>query len=99
MLTDVGRAPGVFFRSRSGADDARAADYNSVLMPQGVGAFAQQYVPGAGAAMNTFGQAQHTFAQVQHSLNTATSGQWSRRDVGDGFQEPQPGYMPREPSR
>ncbi|POY71751.1 hypothetical protein BMF94_5112 [Rhodotorula taiwanensis] len=68
--------------------------YNSVLMPQGVGAFAQQYVPGAGAAMNTFGQAQHTFAQVQHSLNTATSGQWSRRDVGDGFQEPQPGYMP-----
>lgn len=65
-------------------------------MPNGVGAFAQQYVPGAGAAMNTFSSAQHTFSQVSNTFNSATSGQWGRRDGPEGFQEPQPGWMPRE---
>ena len=65
-------------------------------MPNGVGAFAQQYVPGAGAAMNTYSQAQHKISEVSQTFNTATSGQWGRRDGPDGFQEPQSGYMPRE---
>jgi hypothetical protein len=65
-------------------------------MPNGVGSFAQQYVPGAGAAMNTYSQAQHKISQVSQSFNTATSGQFGRRDGPDGFQEPQSGYMPRE---
>ena len=77
-------------------------------MPQGVGAFAQQHVPGAASAMNTFNQAQHKVNQVSGQFNQATSGVWGgggghggRRDYdegpqGAGFQEPQSGYMPRE---
>ncbi|GAA5870617.1 hypothetical protein JCM3774_001704 [Rhodotorula dairenensis] len=70
--------------------------YNSVLMPNGVGAFAQQYVPGAGTAMNTYNQVGQKISHVSQTFNTATSGQWSggRRDGPDGFQEPQSGYMP-----
>ncbi|KPV75411.1 uncharacterized protein RHOBADRAFT_36269 [Rhodotorula graminis WP1] len=80
--------------------------YNSVLMPQGVGAFAQQHVPGAQGAMNTFNQAQHKINHVSNQFNQATSGVWGggggqhggRRDYDDGqsggFQEPQSGYMP-----
>ncbi|GAA5823128.1 hypothetical protein JCM3770_005260 [Rhodotorula araucariae] len=65
--------------------------YNSILMPQGVGQFAQQYVPGAGAAINTFNQAQHKISQVSNQFNSATSGQWAggRRDFDDG--PPAPG--------
>lgn len=46
--------------------------------------------------MNTYSQAQHKISQVSQSFNTATSGQFGRRDGPDGFQEPQSGYMPRE---
>jgi len=80
-------------------------------MPQGVGAFAQQHVPGAQGAMNTFNQAQHKINQVSGQFNSATSGVWGgggggqhggRRDYDDGqgggFQEPQSGYMPRASS-
>ncbi|GAA6002538.1 hypothetical protein JCM10207_001169 [Rhodosporidiobolus poonsookiae] len=66
--------------------------YNSVLMPQGVGAFAQQHIPGASSAMNSFTQAQNKFNQVSNQFSTATSGVGfgGRREFGDG----QGGYMP-----
>ncbi|GAA5835537.1 hypothetical protein JCM11251_002958 [Rhodosporidiobolus azoricus] len=69
--------------------------YNSILMPQGVGAFAQQHIPGASSAMNTFNSVSDQFSSVQQQFNSATSGhgfggghQGGRREFGD---EPQGG--------
>ncbi|BGP31871.1 hypothetical protein JCM10296v2_003649 [Rhodotorula toruloides] len=68
--------------------------YNSVLMPQGVGAFAQQYIPGANSAMNTFNQASNKFSQVQHAFGGPGGGGGGRREFEGGLQEPAQGYMP-----
>ncbi|GJN89194.1 hypothetical protein Rhopal_002172-T1 [Rhodotorula paludigena] len=74
--------------------------YNSVLMPHGVGQFAQDHIPGAGSAMNTFHQAQNKFSSVSNAFNSATSGQWGgggRREFDDGTGGygggPQQGYQ------
>ncbi|GAA5857550.1 hypothetical protein JCM8547_009336 [Rhodosporidiobolus lusitaniae] len=70
--------------------------YNSILMPQGVGAFAQQHIPGASSAMNTFNSAQQQFQHVSSQFNTATSGVGfggGRREY-DGSVGAEGGYMP-----
>ncbi|BGP16034.1 hypothetical protein JCM10213v2_004028 [Rhodosporidiobolus nylandii] len=56
--------------------------YNSVLMPQGVGAFAQQHIPGASSAMGAFTQAQNTFSSFTGSGGNQHSG--PRRDFDGG---------------
>ncbi|GAA6027320.1 hypothetical protein JCM8097_002590 [Rhodosporidiobolus ruineniae] len=71
--------------------------YNSVLMPQGVGAFAQQHIPGASGVMNTFNQAQQSFNSMSNQFSSATSGVGfgGRRDMDGGYGgEPPAGFMP-----
>ncbi|GAA5928728.1 Het-C domain-containing protein [Sporobolomyces koalae] len=71
--------------------------YNSVLMPNGVGAFAQQYIPGASTVMGGVNSVQQTFNQFSGSGGGNQHG--GRRDVDEfgnpgGFVAP-PGGPPQ----
>lgn len=70
--------------------------YNSVLMPNGVGAFAQQYIPGASTVMGGVNSVQQTFNSFSGSGAGAHTGggHGGRRDV-DGYGNNGPGgFMP-----
>ncbi|GAA5960765.1 hypothetical protein JCM3765_007326 [Sporobolomyces pararoseus] len=67
--------------------------YNSVLMPNGVGAFAQQYIPGASTVMGGVNSVQQTF----NSFGGAShgGGHGGRRDVDEyGNNNGPGGFMP-----
>ncbi|GAA5960368.1 hypothetical protein JCM21900_003530 [Sporobolomyces salmonicolor] len=68
-------------------------EYNSVLMPHGVGAFAQQHIPGASTVMGGFNQAQNTFQQFSGATKPYLGREMDGQGAG-GFQEPPAGFMP-----
>ncbi|CEQ40366.1 SPOSA6832_01974, partial [Sporobolomyces salmonicolor] len=65
----------------------------SVLMPHGVGAFAQQHIPGASTVMGGFNQAQNTFQQFSGATKPYLGREMDGQGAG-GFQEPPAGFMP-----
>ncbi|GAA6061244.1 hypothetical protein JCM10212_002703 [Sporobolomyces blumeae] len=67
------------------------SQWNSVLLPNGVGAFAQQHIPGASSVMSGVNQVQSTFNSF--SSSGGGGGHGGRRDV-DQFQPPPAGFMP-----
>lgn len=60
--------------------------YNSVLMPQGVGAFAQQHIPGASTVMGGFNSAQQTYNSFSGGGGGHQGGR--RRDADDEYGAP-----------
>ncbi|GAA5987987.1 hypothetical protein JCM5350_007849 [Sporobolomyces pararoseus] len=66
--------------------------YNSILMPNGVGAFAQQYIPGASTVMGGVNSVQQTF----NSFGGAShgGGHGGRRDVDEYGNNGPGGFMP-----
>ncbi|GAA5913792.1 hypothetical protein JCM5296_002869 [Sporobolomyces johnsonii] len=68
-------------------------EYSSVLMPHGVGAFAQQHVPGASTVMGGFNQVQNTFQQFSGATKPYLGREMDGQGAG-GFQEPPAGFMP-----
>ncbi|GAA6015071.1 hypothetical protein JCM11491_001649 [Sporobolomyces phaffii] len=68
-------------------------EYNSVLMPHGVGAFAQQYVPGASAVMGGVNQVQQTFNSFGGGGGNNHGGRRDVDEYGGGGAQPG-GFMP-----
>ncbi|GAA5907677.1 Het-C domain-containing protein [Sporobolomyces salmoneus] len=69
--------------------------YNSVLMPNGVGAFAQQYIPGASTVMGGVNSVQQTFNSFGGSGGGGQHQGGRRRDVDEYGNDQGPGgFMP-----